>query len=116
MVSSVRWGLPKNHTFDPSTAPAAISNHRTDTTPGAITHHRIDLDSHANMVVMGINSFVFETTGKSCNVRPFLSELGMAHDVPIVDAAVAFDCPYRHKTYIKIRTVFLFPPQTSIFI
>ena len=63
---------------------------------------RVELDSHANMVVVGSHSFVFESSGKTCNVRPFMPSLGTASNVPIVDAAVAFDCPYMHKTYILI--------------
>ena len=28
---------------------------------------RTELDSHANMVVLGLNSFVFESTDRTCN-------------------------------------------------
>ena len=38
---------------------------------------RIELDSHANMVVLGQNSFVFESTGRTFNAQPFSSTLGM---------------------------------------
>ena len=62
---------------------------------------RSELDSHANMVVIGKHSFVFESTGKTCNVKPFCDELGMAKDIPIVDAAIAYDCPS-----IKMRLIF----------
>jgi len=48
-----------------------------------------ELDSHANMVVLGRNSFIFESTGKTCNVKPFSEEIGVAEDVPIVDGAIA---------------------------
>ena len=39
---------------------------------------RTELDSHANMVVLGSNSFVLESTGRTCNVQPFSSNLGVA--------------------------------------
>ena len=54
------------------------------------------------MVVVGNNSFIFESTGKSCNVKPFMSSLGTASNVPIVDAAVSYDCPFEHKTFVLI--------------
>ena len=61
-----------------------------------------ELDSHANMVVLGKECFIFESTGKTCNVLPFNEELGIASDVPIVDAALAYDCPFTNETYILI--------------
>ena len=63
---------------------------------------RTELDSHANMIVLGKNSFVFESTGKTCNVQPFSSDLGMATNVPIVDGALAYDCPYTGQVYILL--------------
>ena len=61
-----------------------------------------ELDSHANMVVLGRNSFIFESTGKTCNVKPFSEEIGVAEDVPIVDGAIAYDDPITGKTYILL--------------
>ncbi len=69
-----------------------------------------ELDSHANMVVLGRNSFVFEWSGKHCNVKPFDSSLGMVNNIPIVDAAIAYDCPYDHRTYILIVRNALYMP------
>ena len=63
---------------------------------------RTELDYHANMAVLGKNAFVFETTGWSCNVQPFTSELGIATNVPTVDGVIAYDCPYSSCTYILI--------------
>ena len=37
-----------------------------------------ELDTHANMVVLGTQCFVFESIGKTCNVEPFSSDLGIA--------------------------------------
>ena len=54
------------------------------------------------MVVLGKECFVFESTGQTCNVKPFDPALGTALDVPIVDAAIAYDCPLTHETYILI--------------
>ena len=64
---------------------------------------RTELDSHANMVVLGVNCFVFDTVhGRTCDVEPFNRTLGTAKQVPIVDAALAYDCPYSQQTYLLI--------------
>jgi hypothetical protein len=64
---------------------------------------RTELDSHANMVVLGVNCFVFDTVhGRTCDVEPFDRTLGTAKKVPIVDAALAYDCPYSQQTYLLI--------------
>ena len=46
---------------------------------------KLELDSHANMVILGKQCFIFESTGKACNVELFTSELGIAQYIPIVD-------------------------------
>ena len=53
------------------------------------------------MIVLGKICFIFESTGKTCYVEPF-SELGVASNVPIVDAALAYNCPFTNETYILI--------------
>ncbi len=58
------------------------------------------LDSHANMVVVGGHASVFGNSGKSADVRPFSNDCSKLESVPIVDAAMAYDCPYSMKTYI----------------
>ncbi len=63
------------------------------------------------MVVLGKNAFVFESTGRTCNVQPFASELGMASNVPIVDGAVAYDCPYSRETSILLVRNALYIPS-----
>ena len=64
---------------------------------------RTELDSHANMVVLGKNCFIFDNVhGRTCNVEPFDKNLGTARQIPVVDAALAYDCPYSHETYLLI--------------
>ena len=70
-----------------------------------------ELDSHANMVVLGKHCFVFEWSGRSCSVHPFSESLGSVKNVPIVDAAIAYDCPYRHETYILLVRNALYLPS-----
>lgn len=63
------------------------------------------------MVVLGKNAFIFESTGRTCNVQPFSSELGIATNVPIVDGAIAYECPYHHQTFILIIRNGLYIPS-----
>ena len=61
-----------------------------------------ELESHANMVVLGKDCFIFESTGKTCNVEHFNADLGVATNITIVDVALAYECPYTNETYILI--------------
>ena len=63
---------------------------------------RTDLDCHANMVVLGSNSFVFESTGRTCNVKPFASDISTVNNVPIVDGSLEHDFPHTGKVYILV--------------
>ena len=74
---------------------------------------RYELDYHANMVVLGKHYFVFEKTGRTCNVQPFSTELVIAADVPIVDGAIAYDFPYTKTTYVLIFSNVLHMPTMA---
>ena len=37
---------------------------------------RIEIDSHANMVVLGAHAFIFVSKNRICNVQPFDPSLG----------------------------------------
>jgi hypothetical protein len=71
---------------------------------------KTSLDTHANMVVLGKHCFVFEWSGRSCSVHPFSDALGTVKNVPIVDAAIAYECPYRLETYILLIRNALYLP------
>ena len=52
----------------------------------------MQLDSHANMVVLGKNCFVFDrVNGRTCEVESFDKNLGTLKSVPVVDAAISYD-------------------------
>ncbi len=69
------------------------------------------LDSHANMVVVGEQATIFgRTLGKCANVRPFSKDCSKLESVPIVDAAVAYDCPYTMQTFILTMHNALYVP------
>ena len=63
------------------------------------------------MIVLGSESFVFEWSGRTCKVNPFTSTLGSMSNVPIVDGAIAYDCPYTHMTYILLCRNALYIPS-----
>jgi hypothetical protein len=53
-----------------------------------------DLDSHANMVVLGKHCFIISDSGKYIDVNAFADAVGGLAQVPIVDATITYDCPY----------------------
>jgi len=64
---------------------------------------RTELDSHASMIVVGKNAFVFSrVNGRTCEVTPFSSELGTVKEVPIVVAAIAYHCQFTNETFVLI--------------
>ena len=52
-----------------------------------------ELDSHANMVVIGKQAFIFNHSDQYANVRAFTDEVKGITKVPIVDVVIAYDCP-----------------------
>ena len=62
-------------------------------------HAKTELDSHANMAVLGKNCFVFEESGKTCQVSAFSPSIA-ASTLPIVDAVIIYDCPYSLQSYM----------------
>ena len=66
------------------------------------------------MVVLGKHCFVFDTVhDRTCDVEPFDKTLGVAQKIPIVDAALAYDCPYTHRTYLLIVRNALYVPSMT---
>ena len=61
-----------------------------------------ELDSHANMVVVEKQATVISESGLHAEVKAFADDCGTLDQIPIVDAAIAYDCPYAQKTYILI--------------
>ena len=48
------------------------------------------LDSHANMVVMGKNCYIISDSGLTADVSAFSDEVGSILKVPIVDTLIVF--------------------------
>jgi hypothetical protein len=56
---------------------------------------RTELDSHANMPVVGRNAYII------ADMNPFTPDYASMR-ISIIDAAVRYDCPYDGKTYIFV--------------
>ena len=79
---------------------------------GDLCAPRTELDTHANMIVLGRHCFIFDTVeGRHCDVQPFDKALGSMRGVPVVDAAIAYDCPYTHRTYLLLVRNALYIPS-----
>ena len=75
-------------------------------------HHSIgtELDSHADSAVVGKNALVLRHTNKSVTVSGFTKSLGNVKSVPIVDAAIMYECPYNHHCYcLTLHNALLVP-------
>ena len=63
--------------------------------------HRTELDSHANIAVIGCNARVIATSDMTCDVRDFSPDISPLK-VKIVDAAVEYRCLYTGVDYILV--------------
>ena len=75
------------------------------TTGGRVRGRRAgttELDSHANMVVIGSQGTIIHKTGRYEDVNVFSSDVGTMSRVHIVDAAVAYDCPFSGRKILMV--------------
>lgn len=61
-----------------------------------------ELDSHADSPVIGKYAWILEDTGRRATVTGFTSDLGKPIWVPVVNAAVAYDCEFSGETRILV--------------
>ena len=73
---------------------------------------RTELDSHANMPVVGKHAYIISDSGKVADVSPFTPDYN-SMEIPIVDAAIQYDCPYTDKRYILVIRNALHVPSMS---
>ena len=62
----------------------------------------MELDSHADTTALGSVCHVLQETGRTVTVEGFGESIGSLDDVPIVTAAVAYDCPTTFRTFILV--------------
>ena len=74
---------------------------------------RLELDSHANMPVVGSSAYILNESGESAEVNAFSPDYP-TRNIPIVDAALQYESPYDGKTYILvIRNALYVPSMTN---
>ena len=59
-----------------------------------------ELDSHADSPVVDKYCWVIEDTGCKVTASGFTSDLSSSMTVPLVNAAIAYDCEFTGKVYI----------------
>ena len=62
---------------------------------------RTELDSHANMPVIGRNAYILSKIGETVHVAPFTPDYKPI-SVELVDAALKYECPYSGEVKILI--------------
>jgi hypothetical protein len=62
---------------------------------------RTDLDSHANMPVVGSGVLVVVEHNRTCEVSPYSPDYEPMK-VLLVDAALRYDCPFGGRVYILL--------------
>ena len=73
---------------------------------------RTELDSHANMPVIGINAYILSKIGETADVAPFTLDYKPI-SVELVDAALKNECPYSGKIKILIIRRGLYVPSMT---
>ena len=54
------------------------------------------------MVVVGRHDYILNSSGRIAQVSPFTPEYKSLKEVPIIDAAVTYDCPITDKSLILV--------------
>ena len=72
--------------------------------------YRTELDSHANMPVVGCHAYILSDTGRIADVNAFCPDYATM-ELPIVDAAIQYDCPYSGISYILVIRNALYVPS-----
>ena len=92
----------------------SVLNDRGDDRFADIFSSFTELDSHANMVVVGKQAFVFSHSGQYANVQVFAKEIKGLPAVLIVGAVIAYDCPSSGETYLLLVRNSLCVPTLEI--
>ena len=73
---------------------------------------RTELDSHANMPVIGMNAYILSKIGETVDVAPFTPDY-KSISVELVNAALKYECPYSGKIKILIIRRGLYVPSMT---
>jgi hypothetical protein len=79
-----------------------------------ICESRTELDTHANMCVFGQHCLILRWTGRNAEVNPFTPDYEALQKVPIVDAAILYECPVTGKEFILVARNVLYVKSMDI--
>ena len=71
-------------------------------TGNKIIHGRCEIDNHADTCVAGSNCTILQYTGKVCDVSPYRDDYESIKNVPIVNAATAWQSTFTGQIYILV--------------
>jgi hypothetical protein len=77
---------------------------------GQDVESRTDLDSHANMPVVGRQAYILAEHNRTCDVSPYSPDYEPMK-VPLVDAAVKYECPFDGGVHILVIQNALYVPS-----
>ena len=70
--------------------------------PQSTSHGHIELDTHADMTVLGSNCVVLSYTGKECELSPYSSEYKAVRNIPVVTGAMVWTNTMDGTAYLLI--------------
>ena len=73
----------------------------------------LHLDSHASMPVLGKGCRIVSVSQFRAEVSAFADKVGKLHKVPIVDAALLYQCPYSSEKYLLVVRNALYVPSMN---
>ena len=86
-----------------------INSQRDYTNRNSDTESRMKLDSRANMTVLGNVVYTLGYTGQTADVTAYSPQYE-SMQIPIVDGAVQYACPYDMQSHILILRNILYVP------
>ena len=63
---------------------------------------RTELNTHANMAVVGRHCYVIHWTGRNVDVSPFIPDYKALSQVPVVDAVILYKCSISGTEYLLV--------------
>ena len=87
-----------------------------DTSADSDEDSRTKLDSHSNIVVVGMHAYILNYTGHTAKVIPFTSSYDALKNVPIIDAIIVYNFPLSGKTYLLVcyNALFVFSMKHNL--
>ena len=73
---------------------------------------KTELDTHANMPVLGMNCYIIAEVGKTATVQPYRPDYEPM-DIPLIHGAVKYECTYTGETYVLVIRNALYVPTMT---